>query len=88
MIFIFDFPKKYQKMSRILINTAINNVPVYTEFYGESRYDWWGDDNIRCEIMKDYLIMKNEWYDFLSENREEALFKIRSRNYPPGYQFY
>jgi hypothetical protein len=71
-------------MSGRLFNTVV----VYTEFSGESRSDWWGDDDIRSEIIKDLLIMKYEWYDFLSEIREEALFKIKNRNYPPGFNFY
>lgn len=61
---------------------------VYTEYYGESRNDWWGDDDIRQEIAKDFIVMKNEWYDFLSEIREESLIRIKSRDYPPGFNFY
>jgi hypothetical protein len=73
---------------------SLNNSYLYkslntkTEFKGEYRYDWWGDEELREEIIE-----KNcEYYnhiDFLLEIKEELSIRIRDREfYPPNFDYF
>ena len=69
-----------------LSNSYIFNrdIEIFTEFQGEYRSDWWGDDSDREEIRQKISEHYNH-IDFLLEIRSELSNRIRDRNYPPGF---
>ena len=59
---------------------------IYTSYNGVLRTDWWGDIEEMDKFISSTKRLNN--VDFLSEIREEAYVRIKSRNYPPGFNYY